>query len=120
MMNRATFACLITLTLAASACGSGGHGGGGGGPAAPTNLRASLVSGGAHLQWDDNSDDETEFVVMRRAMSATSYEAVATVPFNTVQYHDTAVTAGTTYLYHVMAMNEDGENASNEITFAVP
>lgn len=118
-MNRAIIASAVALTLVASACGSEGHGGGAG-PAAPSNLRASLVSGGAHLQWDDNSDDETEFVVMRRAMSATSYESVATVPFNTVQYHDAAVTAGTTYLYHVMAMNEDGENASNEIMFTVP
>ncbi len=117
--NRLVLVCAVALALVAAACGSDGHGAGAG-PAAPSNLRAAVVGGGAHLTWEDNSDDETEFVVMRKAMAATSYTAVTTAPFNTVQYHDASVTAGMTYVYHVMAMNADGETASNEITFTAP
>ena len=112
----------LAIALASGGCGSdddGGHGGGNG-PAAPTNLRATNVSGGAHLTWEDNSTDEEEFVVMRKASTETTYTTVATLPFNSVQYHDAALTAGTTYAYHVMATNADGESASNEITFTAP
>lgn len=96
--------------------------GGGGGPAAPTNLTAAVLSGGAHLTWADNSSDETQFMIMRKEMGSTAdFTAIATPTFNTTQYHDAPLTAGKTYLYTVMAMNNAGDSApSNEATIAIP
>lgn len=52
----------IAITLL-SACG--GDVTGASAPAAPTVLAAAPLAGGAHLTWADNSDNETEFMVMR-------------------------------------------------------
>ena len=102
------------------ACMGEGHGGGDG-PAAPTALGAESLTGGAHLTWSDNSDDETQFMVMRMEDGVDAdYEIVATVPFDTEQYHDAPRTSGATYLAMVMAMNDDGESESNEVTCNAP
>jgi hypothetical protein len=85
-------------------------------PVAPTNLAVSNVAGGGHLTWMDNSDNEDHFMVMRKPMGG-AYDDVATVDFNGTQYHDSSVTAGTTYVYQIMAMNSAGETTSNEVTF---
>ena len=117
--SRLFFAALASLQLVA--CGGGGHGGGDGAPAAPTGLTAQSSAGGAHLTWTDNSDNETEFMVMRMEVGVdTGYEVAATVEFNTTQYHDAPLTSGSTYMYQIMAMNNDGESLSNEVTFAAP
>jgi hypothetical protein len=88
---------------------------GSGGPAAPTNFMVSNVGGGAHLTWTDVADDEDHYMVMRKTGGA--YEVIATLPFNAIQYHDSAIAAGTTYVYQVIAMNARGQGASDEITF---
>lgn len=85
-------------------------------PVAPTNLAVSNVSGGAHLTWTDNSDNEEHFMIMRKT-ATTQYDDVAMTTFNTIQYHDASTTAGTTYTYKVVAMNGKGEASSNEVTF---
>jgi hypothetical protein len=117
--SRMLFAALASIALAA--CGSSDHGGGDGAPAAPSGLTAESLADGAHLTWTDNSDNETEFMVMRMEDGVdTEYEVVATVEFNTTQYHDAPLTAGSTYMYQIMAMNDDGESLSNEVTFNAP
>jgi hypothetical protein len=88
-------------------------------PAAPSNLGAEELGGGAHLTWTDNSDNEDEFMVMRM-VDGGEYEDLGTVPFDTTQYHDTGVTSGLSYTYMVMAMNEFGASESNEVTFDAP
>ena len=106
------------LAALLSACGGDD---GGGAPAAPTNLTGSVLSGGAHLTWMDNSDNETQFMIMRKEMGAADYTTVATPPFNTTTYHDAPLTSGKTYLYMVMAMNDAGESpGSNEVMVAIP
>ncbi len=119
MRHRSLLLAFATTGFAAS-CMDSGHGGGG--PAAPTNLTAAVLSGGAHLTWTDNASDETQFMVMRKEMGSTAdYTTIATPTFNTIQYHDAPLTAGKTYLYTVMAMNNAGESApSNEATIAIP
>jgi fibronectin type 3 domain-containing protein len=107
------------LVAPLSACG--GDDGGGGVPAAPTNLMGSVLSGGAHLTWTDNSDDETQFMVMRKEMGGGDFTTVASPTFNTTQYHDAPLTSGKTYIYMVMTMNDAGESAaSNEVMVAIP
>lgn len=93
--------------------------------AAPSSLKAEPVDGGAHLTWKDNSDNESEFMIERMDHSGDAqWDTLATVPFDTAQYHDGAVTAGTTYMYRVMAMPKSGEHKdgkySNEVTFVAP
>lgn len=118
MKARHLLAMFSTLLLAAC---SGGDDGAGGPPAAPSGLAAEPLTGGAHLTWTDNADNETEFMVMRMEDGVdTEYQVVATVPFDTEQYHDAPLTSGTTYVYMVMAMNDDGEAESNEVTFDAP
>lgn len=116
-MRIATALSFTCLLLVACADDGGGHGGGGAGaPAAPTGLAAAKLGSGVHLTWTDASDNEIHFMIMRKPQGG-AYEDVGMVPFDTAQYHDEPVTAGTTYVYMVMAMNADGESASNEVTF---
>ena len=111
-----------TFLVLAAACGGDDDGhGGAGGPAAPSNLAVAPLSGGAHLTWKDNSDNETSFMVMRMKNGTdTDYQHVTTLPFNATQYHDAPRTSGATYMYMVVAMNADGESESNDVTFAAP
>jgi hypothetical protein len=106
---------MLLAGLFTSSCSSD-HGDADAPPAAPTNLVVSNVSGGAHLTWTDNSDNEDHFMIMRKT-ATTAYDDIATLTFNAVQYHDASVTAGTTYTYKVVAMNGKGEASSNEVTF---
>ena len=109
------FAISVVVLGLVSACGSE-HGDAAAPPVAPTNLAVSNVGGGGHLTWKDNSDNEDHFMVLRKPMGG-AYDDVATVDFNGVQYHDSSVTAGITYVYRIMAMNAAGETTSNEVTF---
>ncbi len=88
-------------------------------PSAPTALAVANVSGGAHLTWTDTSDNEEHFMIMRKVEGGT-FDDVDMLAFNTSQYHDSSVVAGTTYVYMVVAMNGKGEASSNEVTFAAP
>ena len=89
--------------------------------AAPTELKAMELQGGAHLTWKDNSTNEAEFMIERK-MIGEAFQAIKTVPFNSTQYHDTTVTSGMSYAYRVMAMDGNGQlsSATNEVTFKAP
>lgn len=90
-------------------------------PVAPSGLSAAALTGGAHLTWSDNSDNETEFMVMRmKAGTDIELLPLTTVPFDTEQYHDAPLTSGGSYTYAIMAMNDAGEAMSNEVTFVAP
>lgn len=119
-MRHRSLLIAVAILLSAASCAMD-HGSGAG-PAAPSGLTVALLSGGGHLTWKDNSDDETQFMVMRKEMGSTAdFTAIATPTFNTTQYHDAPLTAGKTYLYTVMAMNNSGESdLSNEVTLAIP
>ena len=66
--------------------------------------------------WMDNSSDEDEFMIMRKSGTG-AYEEVSSVTFNTTQYHDEPVTAGTAYTYQIWAMKDGAHSMSNEVTF---
>jgi len=90
-------------------------------PAAPSTLAVTLLGGGAHLTWIDNSTDEDEFVIMRQLQgSDADMRELARVPFDTVTYHDEPITSGATYIYMVVATNAAGDAASNQATFVAP
>ena len=114
----------VLLCLIAASCGGSGAGDGSE-VAAPTDLKAVALEGGAHLTWKDNSDNESEFMIERKSGSG-SWASIGDVPFDTTQYHDAEITAGTTYSYRVMAMPKSGGHDeangafSNEVTFTAP
>ncbi len=110
-----TSSLLVLGLLSSSACGSE-HGDAAAPPAAPTNLAVGSVSGGGHLTWVDNADNEDHYMVMRKLQAGT-YDDVDMVTFNATQYHDASVTAGMTYVYRVDAMNSKGAASSNEVMF---
>ena len=119
-MNHRAVAVIVVSAILLWGCSSGGGDDGATAPVAPTNLAAAPLSGGAHLTWVDNSDNETEFMIMRMVGVDTTYQELTTVPFDTTQYHDAGVTPGTVYMYQIMAMNDAGAAESNEVTFTAP
>ena len=112
---------LLAIAGLTSGC-SDDSGHGAGAPAAPTMLTGEELSGGAHLTWKDNSDNETNFMVMRKEMGAAGDHAIIAMPaFDTTAYHDAPLTAGKTYLYMVQAMNDTGHSdPSNEVMVTIP
>lgn len=103
-------------TIFASACGGMDHGDADAPPTAPTMLMVAPLSGGAHLTWVDTSDNEEHFMIMRKT-ATTAYDDINMLAFNATSYHDASVTAGTMYMYMVVAMNGKGEAQSNEVMF---
>ncbi len=100
-----------------AACSSDGDGGNADDPpASPTSLAVEKLGGGGHLTWTDNSDNEEEFMIMRKE-GAAAYVELGRVAFNTTAYHDEPLTTGTTYTYMVMSLNEAGQGESNEVMY---
>lgn len=89
-------------------------------PAAPTDLTASLLEGGAHLTWKDASDNEDNFVLEKKAAGDADFALVLELPFDSVTYHDIDVMAATLYTYRVKAVNAAGESVSNEAMVQIP
>ncbi len=122
--TRGAFLFAALLAVPTLACSVGDDDGGGEDPlpAAPSGLAIEELEGGAHLTWTDNSDNETQFMIMRMDVTGGGdYTAVATPPFDTVSYHDAVLTSGNTYMYMVMAMNDAGmSDESNEAEFTAP
>ena len=118
------FATLFGVLASTAACGGDDDDNGGGDgvpPAAPSGLEVSALEGGAHLTWDDNSDNEAHFMVFRGEAGG-ELDVIASPTFDTAQYHDGDVTPGTTYVYAVLAMDEAGvaSERSNEVEFTAP
>lgn len=90
-------------------------------PATPTGLTAAAVSGTrVQLSWQDNSSNETEFVLLRR-LGTGLYARIAVVGANTTSYADTTVSPTATYTYITRAINGAGVSAwSNEPSVTTP
>lgn len=73
---------------------------------APTNLAVTAVAPTSiSLSWDDNSDNEANFVIERSSKKSGTYSVIGTVPANTKVFTDTNLAPGTTYFYYVHATN---------------
>lgn len=109
----------LLLLLALTSCSDPDPGGAT--PAAPTTLVVAALSGGAHVTWVDNSNNEDDFAIMRMEVGTdAALREIDSVPFNTTQYHDAPVTSGTTYKYKIVATNASGESATSEVSFVAP
>ncbi|MFT4666740.1 MAG: hypothetical protein ACI8YQ_002123 [Polaribacter sp.] len=88
--------------------------------AAPTNLTAESVSQTAvELNWEDNSNNETAFIIERSIWTNTSYTEVGNVAANVNIFTDGNLQANTAYFYQVKATNAPDESAySNQVGVA--
>lgn len=95
-----------------------GGGGGRGAPAAPSNLRATALSGSEiRLTWNDNSGTESGFRIIEGST------IVATVGPNgstTASHTVGGLTAGSTHCYRVTAFNANGSSAASNQACATP
>lgn len=76
------------------------------------------------LQWDDNSSNELNFNIERKAEACAgtgAFTEIATVPANAITYTDSPVTEGSRYCYRVAASNTAGKSGfSNTVERLVP
>ena len=95
-------------------------------PIEPEELTALLPDdgGGIPLSWSASpSDDVTGYKVVRRVPKGEFVTVIADTCTTDTSYTDTSapMTAGVTYIYRVIALNEYGESvASNRATVRVP
>ncbi len=91
-------------------------------PAAPSNLTATAVaSNQVVLAWQDNSTNETGFIIERSSNGGKSWSQVGQIGTDITTFTDTSVSARKTYLYRVRAFNSGGTSAaSNVIKVATP
>lgn len=91
-------------------------------PNAPSNLElVSKSSEHIKINWLDNSDSETSYVVERSVNNTSAYVVVATYQPNTTSYIDTKVFPEITYYYRVSALNSHGDSEySNELEETTP
>lgn len=119
MRYRILLGALIAVGLVYAGCGSGG-GGAGGTLAAPSNLIGTPMGSGVHLAWTDNSSGEESFEI-ERSTGTSSFMKVASVAFDTTQYHDQGLTGGQAYTFRVRAAGGGSFSPySNNVTATAP
>jgi Fibronectin type III domain len=86
-------------------------------PATPSSLTAvgGQSKGSAVLNWADNSDNETNFLIERSTSLAGGYIQVATLAANVRSYTDNTVFRKTTYFYRVRAANSGGKSSYSNV-----
>ena len=85
-------------------------------PKAPSNLVVTAtLSSRINLAWDDNSADETGFIIERRKQGESNFSYLVSVNTNIDSYADTNLSSETFYYYRVKSSNSGGSSApSNE------
>jgi len=78
-------------------------------PNAPSSLTATAATyKKINLSWNDNSNNETGFEVLRSTGSSGPFTNIYTTAANVHTYSDSSLTASTTYYYRVQAVNNSG------------
>jgi len=87
-------------------------------PSAPSDLRATVVSGArVDLAWNDSADNETSFRIERKTGAGGAYLEIGSVGANVTTYQDNTVSSGNTYYYRVRARNNYGDSGySGEVS----
>lgn len=79
-------------------------------PSAPSNLQVRVTGKTITLNWSDNSNNETRFVIYRKIATGGSSSAQLSiydrVAANQTSFVDTQVAAGNSYMYAVAAVND--------------
>ena len=89
-------------------------------PTAPSNLVAIAASTTQiNLTWQDNSNNETGFIVERSADGSSGWTQVATPPANATSVTDT-VTPGAPYFYRVRTTNSGLDSGNTAVAHSWP
>jgi len=89
-------------------------------PTAPSNLSGTLNQGKKHsglsavITWQDNSNNETRFL-LQRSTDGVNWTNWYVSGANGTAYTDTAVYSGRTYYYRVCAYNSAGNSAWSNV-----
>ncbi|HAS41564.1 MAG TPA: hypothetical protein DCS93_13875 [Microscillaceae bacterium] len=92
-------------------------------PVAPTNALANLNTNQVNVSWDDNSNNETNFVIETTIDGGTTWAIAATLGANTTSWTDVDPGNQVTRAYRVKATNGVGESSyatSNALTISIP
>ncbi len=88
---------------------------GGAAPNAPSDLSVQQGNGTAvTLSWQDNSNNESSFIIERR-LAGETFAQLAAVSVNTTSFTDTTTSANNRYEYRVAASNSSGFSATTAI-----
>ena len=92
-------------------------------PARPTDLTATAVSSSQiNLSWNDNSSNESDFIIQRKAGSTGTYATVGTAPSSNntkgAYFDNLGLVQGTPYYYQVIAAGSPNSDPSNEASAA--
>ena len=88
-------------------------------PVAPSGLVALTASSSqVNLTWQDNSSDESGFMVQRASSSSGPWTQIGIVGANVTSCAHTGLTASTTYYYRVCAYNASGNSVFSSVTSA--
>jgi chitodextrinase len=88
-------------------------------PVAPSGLVALAISSSQiNLTWQDNSNNESGFIVQRASSSSGPWTQIGLVGANVTSCAHTGLTASTTYYYRVCAFNTSGNSAFAAVTSA--
>ena len=78
-------------------------------PSIPTGLTASGTSATQiNLLWNDNSNNESSFIIQRSANGSSGWTLIANKLANANSHADTLLSEGTAYYYRVYATSVDG------------
>jgi hypothetical protein len=89
-------------------------------PAAPSNVTAAAVSNGWILvRWNDNSNNETGFIIQRSANNGVTWSNAGAVAANVRFFDDTTASKSGNYSYRVYAYNSNGTSALSARTASV-
>jgi fibronectin type 3 domain-containing protein len=78
-------------------------------PASPTSLQGAWQNSGVHLNWRDNSNNESSFWVMRSTDSTgNNWQLIDKAPANSTSMTDTSANRNTSYYYRVRAVTVTG------------
>ncbi len=85
-------------------------------PIAPSQLKVTRISPtSARLTWQDMSNNETGFVIMRKLAGTNAWETIATAPAGSTEFTDSSLNPSFHYVYRVAAQGTLGLSAySNE------
>lgn len=86
------------------------------GPIAPSSLGLSAKKGSLTLNWTDNDNNETGFLI-ERSVNGSAFVQIAQVGANVGTYVNSGLNKNSTYAYRVRAFNANGNSAySNTAT----